>query len=100
MLHVDVLDNIQPQDMEMKATGWRIHPSEHLKLNQISLEEGEAIIARKDIINIFTDGSKTEHGVGAAFCVLINDTWAYQWSANSATTTPYFKLNSMHFMKQ
>ncbi|GBN05163.1 hypothetical protein AVEN_230502-1 [Araneus ventricosus] len=44
---------IQPQDLEMKATGWTIHPSEHLKPNQISLEYREANIARKDI-NIFT----------------------------------------------
>ncbi|GBM39694.1 hypothetical protein AVEN_47502-1 [Araneus ventricosus] len=72
-----IITNIQPQDLEMKATGWSIHPSEHLKPNQISFEDGEAYIARKDIINIFTDGSKTEHGVGAAFCVSTNDTWAY-----------------------
>ncbi|GBM96180.1 hypothetical protein AVEN_239417-1 [Araneus ventricosus] len=47
----------------------------------------EAYIDRKYIINIFTDGSKTEHGVRAAFCVLTNDIWAYQWSA---------KLNDMY----
>ncbi|GBM16991.1 hypothetical protein AVEN_133271-1 [Araneus ventricosus] len=57
----------------MKATGWSIHPSEHLEPNQISLKDGEANIVRKKVINIFTDGSKTEHGVGAAFCVLTND---------------------------
>ncbi|GBM07877.1 hypothetical protein AVEN_239626-1 [Araneus ventricosus] len=71
------ITDIKPQDLEMKATVWSIHPSEHLKPNQISLEEGEANIARKDI-NIFTDGSKTEHGIGDAFCVLTNDIWAYQ----------------------
>ncbi|GBN43480.1 hypothetical protein AVEN_259535-1 [Araneus ventricosus] len=49
-----------------------------VKPSQISLEDGEANIARKDIINIFTDGSKTENGVGAAFCVLTNDIWASQ----------------------
>ncbi|GBN94677.1 hypothetical protein AVEN_5361-1 [Araneus ventricosus] len=75
------ITDIQQQDLEKKATGWSIHPSEHLKPNQICLEDGEALIARKDIINIFTDGSKTEHGVGAAFCVLTNDVWVYQWSA-------------------
>ncbi|GBN59425.1 hypothetical protein AVEN_153200-1 [Araneus ventricosus] len=58
---------IQPPHLEMKATGWSIHPSKHLKPNQISLEHGEANIALKDIINIFTGGSKTEHGVGSAF---------------------------------
>ncbi|GBL68736.1 hypothetical protein AVEN_169472-1 [Araneus ventricosus] len=67
------ITDIQPQDLDMKATGWSIHTSEHLKPNQISLEDGETNIARKDIINIFTDGSKTEHGVGSAFCVLTND---------------------------
>ncbi|GBO19497.1 hypothetical protein AVEN_199178-1 [Araneus ventricosus] len=71
----------QPQDLGMKAIGRSTHPSEHHKPIQISFEDGEAYIARKDIINIFTDGSKTEHGVGAAFCFLTNDIWAYQWSA-------------------
>ncbi|GBN66506.1 hypothetical protein AVEN_263539-1 [Araneus ventricosus] len=55
------ITDIQPQDLKIKATGWYIHPSEHLKLNQISLEDGEANIAQKYILNISTDGSKTEH---------------------------------------
>ncbi|GBN41043.1 Putative protein in type-1 retrotransposable element R1DM [Araneus ventricosus] len=55
-----LITDTQPHDLEMKATGWSTHPSEHLKSNQISFEDGEAYIARKDIINIFTDGSKTE----------------------------------------
>ncbi|GBL99716.1 hypothetical protein AVEN_249754-1 [Araneus ventricosus] len=92
--------DMQPQDLEMKARGWSIHPSEHLKPNQISLEDGEANIARKDIINIFTDGSKTEHGIGAAFCVLPMTSRPASGLLNSTTTTPYFKLNSLHFMKQ
>ncbi|GBO03324.1 hypothetical protein AVEN_48562-1 [Araneus ventricosus] len=82
----------------MKATGWSTHSSEHLKPNQISFEDGEAYIARKDIINIFTDGSKTEHGVGAAFCVLTNDIWAYQWSAkfNDNNTVFQAELTALH----
>ncbi|GBM27152.1 hypothetical protein AVEN_207487-1 [Araneus ventricosus] len=82
----------------MKATGWSIHPSEHLKPNQISLEDGEANIARKDIINVFTDGSKTEHGIGAAFCVLTNDIWSYQWSAklNDNNTVFQAELTALH----
>ncbi|GBN04029.1 hypothetical protein AVEN_58378-1 [Araneus ventricosus] len=55
-----IIADIQPKDLEMKATGWSIHPSENLKPNQISLEDGEANIARKDIINIFTDGTELE----------------------------------------
>ncbi|GBN38105.1 hypothetical protein AVEN_235795-1, partial [Araneus ventricosus] len=71
---------------------------EHLKPNQISLEDGEANIARKDIINIFTDGSKTEHGVGAAFCVSTNDIWACQWSAklNDNNTVFQTELTALH----
>ncbi|GBM36426.1 hypothetical protein AVEN_234810-1 [Araneus ventricosus] len=75
------ITDIQPEDLEMKATGWPIHPSEHLQSKQISLEDGEENIASKDIINIFTDNSKTEHGIKAAFCVLNNDISAYQWFA-------------------
>ncbi|GBM42630.1 hypothetical protein AVEN_148956-1 [Araneus ventricosus] len=70
----------------------------HLKPNQISFEDGEAYIARKDIINIFTDGSKTEHGVGAAFCVSANDICAYQWSAklNDNNTVFQAELTALH----
>ncbi|GBN54002.1 hypothetical protein AVEN_141119-1 [Araneus ventricosus] len=73
-------------------------PSEYLKPNQISFEDGEAYIARKDIINIFTAGSKTEHGVGAAFCVLTNDIWAYQWSTKLNDTNTVFQaeLTALH----
>ncbi|GBN33902.1 hypothetical protein AVEN_187403-1 [Araneus ventricosus] len=70
------ITDTQPQDLEMKAPGWSTHPSEHLKPNQISFEDEEAYIAQLDITNIFTDGWKTEHGVGAAFCVLTNNIWA------------------------
>ncbi|GBM65694.1 hypothetical protein AVEN_87117-1 [Araneus ventricosus] len=92
------ITDTQPHDLEMKATGWSTHPSEHLKPNQISFEDGEAYIARKDIINIFTDGSKTEHGVGTAFCVLTNDIWAYQWSAklNDNNTVFQAELTALH----
>ncbi|GBN52825.1 hypothetical protein AVEN_27729-1 [Araneus ventricosus] len=91
------ITDIQPQDLEMKATGWSIHPSDLLEPKQISLEDGEANIARKDIINIFTDGSKTEHGVGAAFCVFTNDIWAYQWSAKLNDNTVFqAELTALH----
>ncbi|GBM30570.1 hypothetical protein AVEN_27608-1 [Araneus ventricosus] len=44
------------------------------------------------------DGSKTEHGVGAAFCVLTNDIWAYQWSAklNDNNTVFQAELTALH----
>ncbi|GBN19268.1 hypothetical protein AVEN_235189-1 [Araneus ventricosus] len=91
------ITDIQPQDLKMKATGWSIHPSEHLEPNQTSLEDGEANIVRKDIINLFTYGSKTEHGVGAAFCILTNDIWAYQWSAKLNDNTVFqAELTALH----
>ncbi|GBM19191.1 hypothetical protein AVEN_79903-1 [Araneus ventricosus] len=92
------ITDIQPQDLEMKAIGWSIQPSEHLEPNQTFIEDGEANIARKDIINIFTDGSKTEYGVGAAICVLTNDIWAYQWSAklNDNNTVFQAELTVLH----
>ncbi|GBM78707.1 hypothetical protein AVEN_25767-1 [Araneus ventricosus] len=92
------ITDIGPQDLEMKATGLPIHPSEHLKTNQISLEDGEANIAQKDIINIFTNGSKTEDGVGSAFYVLTNDIWAYQWYAklNDNNTVFQAELTVLH----
>ncbi|GBM94765.1 hypothetical protein AVEN_14300-1 [Araneus ventricosus] len=73
-------------------------PLKHLKPNQISLEDGEANVARKDIINIFTDGSETEHGIGAAFCVLTNDMYAYQWSAKLKDNNTVFQaeLTALH----
>ncbi|GBN94396.1 hypothetical protein AVEN_260103-1 [Araneus ventricosus] len=92
------ITDTQPHDLEMKATGWSTHPSEHLKPNQISFEDGEAYIARKGIINIFTNGSKTEHGVGASFCVLTNDIWAYQWSVklNDNNTIFQAEITALH----
>ncbi|GBM76818.1 hypothetical protein AVEN_228216-1 [Araneus ventricosus] len=67
-------------------------------LQDVARLDREAYIARKDIINIFTDGSKTEHGVGAAFCVLTNDIWAYQWSAklNDNNTVFQAELTTLH----
>ncbi|GBN93340.1 hypothetical protein AVEN_67367-1 [Araneus ventricosus] len=82
----------------MKETGWSIHSSENLKPNEISLEDVEANIPRKDIINIFTDASKIEHGVGAAFLVLTNDIWAYQWSAKPNYNNTLFQaeITALH----
>ncbi|GBN24242.1 hypothetical protein AVEN_109685-1 [Araneus ventricosus] len=92
------ITDTQQHDLEMKETGWSTHTSEHLKPNQISFEDREAYIARKDVITIFTDGSKTEHIVGAAFCVLTNDICAYQSSAklNDNNTIFQAELTALH----
>ncbi|GBM09680.1 hypothetical protein AVEN_186393-1 [Araneus ventricosus] len=93
-----IITDTQPHDLDMKATGWSTHPSEHVKPDQISFEDGEAYIDRKDIRNIFTDGSKTEHGVVVAFCVLTNDICTYQWSAklNDSNTIFQAELTALH----
>ncbi|GBN48972.1 hypothetical protein AVEN_82291-1 [Araneus ventricosus] len=61
------VSDIDPSEIEEKATGWSAHPSEHVSPTQISLDDGGNINTG---ITIYTDGSQTEKGVGAAFCVL------------------------------
>ncbi|GBM86393.1 hypothetical protein AVEN_271684-1 [Araneus ventricosus] len=61
------VSDICPSKTEEKATGWSAHPSEHLSPTQIHLDDGGNINTG---LRIYTDGSKTEKGVGAAFCVL------------------------------
>ncbi|GBM68664.1 hypothetical protein AVEN_255391-1 [Araneus ventricosus] len=80
----------------MKATGCSIHPSEHLKPNQISLEDGEANIARKD--KYFHRWLENRTRSWTAFCVLTNDIWTYQWSAklNDNNTVFQAELTALH----
>ncbi|GBO05169.1 hypothetical protein AVEN_230333-1 [Araneus ventricosus] len=51
---------------EEKATGWSRHPTEFIDEERVNLEETLSAVGE---INIFTDGSKMEQGVGSAFCV-------------------------------
>ncbi|GBM94906.1 hypothetical protein AVEN_178225-1 [Araneus ventricosus] len=51
--------DIDPREIEEKATRWSAHPSEHLSLTQISLDDGSNINTG---LRIYTDGSKTEKG--------------------------------------
>ncbi|GBM04401.1 hypothetical protein AVEN_35581-1 [Araneus ventricosus] len=51
---------------EEKATGWSRHPEEFIDEERVNLEENLGAVGE---INIFTDGSKMEQGVGTAFCV-------------------------------
>ncbi|GBN27478.1 hypothetical protein AVEN_67543-1 [Araneus ventricosus] len=61
------VSDIAPSEIEGKAAGWSAHPSEHLSPTQISLDDGGNINTG---LGIYTEGSKTEKRVGAAFCVL------------------------------
>ncbi|GBN49075.1 hypothetical protein AVEN_38075-1 [Araneus ventricosus] len=51
---------------EEKAIGWSRHPAEFIDEERVNLEENLGAVGE---INIFTDGSKMEQGVGSAFCV-------------------------------
>ncbi|GBO08530.1 hypothetical protein AVEN_227847-1 [Araneus ventricosus] len=53
------VSDIDPSEIEEKATGWSTHPSEHLSPTQISLDDGGNINTG---LRIYTDGSKTERG--------------------------------------
>ncbi|GBO16781.1 hypothetical protein AVEN_25403-2-1, partial [Araneus ventricosus] len=59
-----------------------------------------AISMEKNKLYLFqqNDGSKTEHGVGAAFCVSTNDIRAYQWSAklNDNNTVFQAEITALH----
>ncbi|GBN47590.1 hypothetical protein AVEN_249089-1 [Araneus ventricosus] len=54
------ISDIDPSEIEEKATGWSTHPSEHLSPTQISLDDGGNINTG---LRIYTDGSKTERSV-------------------------------------
>ncbi|GBM26151.1 hypothetical protein AVEN_196980-1 [Araneus ventricosus] len=53
------VSDIDPSEIDEKATGWSAHPSEHLSPTQISLDDGGNINTG---LRIYTDGSKTEKG--------------------------------------
>ncbi|GBO41860.1 hypothetical protein AVEN_116669-1 [Araneus ventricosus] len=84
---------IKPEHLEMKETGWQLHLSKHLQQNQITIEVEE--LDREEDIKVFTDGSKTEGGVDAAFCTAPkrNYTWTSQWSAKLNHNSQSFKQN-------
>ncbi|GBM59458.1 Putative protein in type-1 retrotransposable element R1DM [Araneus ventricosus] len=63
-----------PEEIESKAKGWTNHPSNFTLSNQISLEDGGPTSQESiNKVKIFTDGSSTEEGVGAAFSVFSNN---------------------------
>ncbi|GBO08763.1 Putative protein in type-1 retrotransposable element R1DM [Araneus ventricosus] len=80
--------DIDPSEIEEKATGWSTHPSEHLSPTQISLDDGGNINTG---LRIYTDGSKTERGVGAAFCVLTAVNITYRRSTRLSLRNTVFQ---------
>ncbi|GBL83609.1 hypothetical protein AVEN_196433-1 [Araneus ventricosus] len=68
---------IQPKDVEKIETRWAVHPSKFPLEEQASIEEGGYITQG---IRLYTDGSKTKSGAGAAFCVMENQIITRRWS--------------------
>ncbi|GBN32670.1 hypothetical protein AVEN_211485-1, partial [Araneus ventricosus] len=85
-----------PSEIEEKATGWSTHPSEHLSPTQISLDDGGNINTG---LRIYTDGSKTERGVGAAFCVLTDVNITHRWSTRLSLRNTIFQAEILALLK-
>ncbi|GBM04394.1 hypothetical protein AVEN_35576-1 [Araneus ventricosus] len=77
-----------PDEIEIKVSSWAFHLSKHLKQSQISLEDGGN---SKNFINIYSDGSKTELGVGCAFCVFVGQNITHRWSARLSNKKTAFQ---------
>ncbi|GBM03546.1 hypothetical protein AVEN_95431-1 [Araneus ventricosus] len=74
----DTLTTLIPGEVEKGETSWAAYPAEYPSKEQISLLDGGGITSGT---RFYIDGSKTEKGVGAAFCVLSGQTIAYRWLA-------------------
>ncbi|XP_071043109.1 uncharacterized protein [Parasteatoda tepidariorum] len=73
--------NINADDYQHKINSNRIHPANKTSYKQIVLPPSNPLPTR---LEIYTDGSKTIQGVGAAFCV---------YNDNNLTDTFKFTLN-------
>ncbi|GBM99782.1 hypothetical protein AVEN_101031-1 [Araneus ventricosus] len=92
-----VIGDIDPSEIEEKATEWSAHPSEHLSPTQISLDDkGNINIG----LRIYTDGSKTEKGVGAAFCVLTDVNITRRCSTRLSLRNTVFQAKLLALLKE
>ncbi|GBN70581.1 hypothetical protein AVEN_58892-1 [Araneus ventricosus] len=73
----DTLTTLVPGKVEKGETGGAAHPAESPTEEQISLVDGGGITSG----TIYTDGSKTEKAVGAAFRVWSEQNIVYRWLA-------------------
>ncbi|GBO26896.1 Retrovirus-related Pol polyprotein from type-1 retrotransposable element R1, partial [Araneus ventricosus] len=58
-------EELDPAQFEKKEVGWSHHPATELEEDRISTSSE---FSKAEGINIYTDGSKSEQGVGTAFC--------------------------------
>ncbi|GBN35164.1 hypothetical protein AVEN_103097-1, partial [Araneus ventricosus] len=90
------VSGIDPSEIKEKATGWSTYPSEHLSPTQISLDDGGNINTE---LRIYTDGSKTEMGVGAAFCVLTDVNITHIWTTRLSLRNTVFQAEILALLK-
>ncbi|GBN41444.1 hypothetical protein AVEN_106736-1 [Araneus ventricosus] len=72
------------------------HPSEHLSPIQILLEDGGNINIG---LRIYTDGSKTEKGVEAAFCVMTDVNITHRWCNRISLRNTVFRSEILALLK-
>ncbi|GBM44552.1 hypothetical protein AVEN_250536-1 [Araneus ventricosus] len=84
-------------EIEEKATERSEHPSEHLSPTQISLDDGGNINTGH---RIYTDGSKSEKAVGAAFYVLTDVNITHIWSTKLSLRNTAFQAEILAQLKE
>ncbi|XP_055951673.1 uncharacterized protein LOC129987758 [Argiope bruennichi] len=87
---------ISELEIDCKISGWTSHPSVHLEDHQISLDDGGL---RSDPNGIYTDGSKTDKGVGAAYCVFNNGVTTTTWATKLAHHNTVFQAEILALYK-
>ncbi|GBM15811.1 hypothetical protein AVEN_262960-1 [Araneus ventricosus] len=90
------VSDIDPSEIEEKATGWSAHQSENLSPIQISLDDGGNINTG---LRIYTDGLKTEKGMGTAFCVLTDVNITHRWSVRLSLRNTIFQAEILALLK-
>ncbi|XP_055932964.1 uncharacterized protein LOC129962987 [Argiope bruennichi] len=87
---------ISQLEIDYKISGWTSHPSVHLEDHQISLDDGGL---RSDPNGIYTDGSKTDKGVEAAYCVFNNGVTTTTWATKLAHHNTVFQAEILALYK-
>ncbi|GBL96189.1 hypothetical protein AVEN_118736-1 [Araneus ventricosus] len=90
----DTLTTLVSGEVEKGETGWAAHPPDCPTEEQISLDDGGGITSG---IRIYTDGSKTEKGVGAASCVWSEQNIVYRWLAKLQDYNTFFQAELLAF---
>ncbi|GBO30381.1 hypothetical protein AVEN_175486-1 [Araneus ventricosus] len=74
--------------LEHRVTGWTTRSCKRLLSHQTSLDDGGSNNAGT---RLYTDGSKSPNGVGAAFCVTQDNNTTHKWSAKLTKDNTVFQ---------